>query len=908
MTKKTVAVYIRNTLIRINNITLLTDESTLFYVRSILELCTKYELHSTIIDQLALSLIQLLVIGQKEQMQVARARFFEIIPYIKQILESFRPTHIPINGLSICVGQILTLMFDFETLEKLVLDLVISFESVLSKEWTNLINTIKSISETNNDFKIILKSISGITEWFNVSLRLFNNSKYKRFFILKHYFCSEFIPTIVVQSLQLIISIGEQTNNTFLSCTGNLLIDIPLNEMKNSALHLTTEILSYIYVTSFASKASTTNWYSLCRFIGEAILSTLLKICVTDYDKLEDRCRNLITSKFITRLLCVLNFMLEENSFYSLFSSNRTTILVDIIFILIKATQDEKLLLTTDPQEFVNLGLNTCDNQKSRIPKTEAAKLMESICEHIDGSIAFLVSFCYEAMLCATSKQPAEEIEKNPLLGQFKKHFLTKCTPEEIIETCLVVISCMSYSIITRNDSLLLIDNLMKQRFSVLFISSSTFIRCRMGLFLEYYLDKIFKEDQDLFEKTLEFLVKSLTLEKEERACAIQCADTLYTNMNDKKICARIDSYVINLFPYLTSLAETAKLPDVFDVILSFVDNYNTTIGAGILHLLDALVRRINKEAIEKGSDNNVVINKCWNVINTICKKYPKFVDNIEHSLLPIFNYLENPKEIEFDDDIIDVVKILLNIKTKITLNMAKIFPVLPKYFEKANFVFGNLLEVLNCYLFYGKALFGQNKEWIDMLLAMVETSLFVTAEPVEENNAEGALLIQMIMQNLANNIMDPYIPNLFQLILKRLNTKIKEKYLKVQLYNAFLCMVCNNGSLVLSLDKMQLGTFIENIMNDYEKFDSSYNRKVLAIGLSNVLIHCTVPDFASLYFPRILTNIVGALKLQRVEDLKTHISEDQHAINLDESDDQSDSSEDDEDLYKKLLELEERR
>jgi hypothetical protein len=842
---------------------------------------------------------------EKEQIIVAQTRFLELIPQIKQILESFEPMHIPINGLLICMGQILVFMFDYKALEILVPDLIISLEPILNKEWTNLINNIKSLPETNNDFKEILKSINGIAEWFKVSLKLFNNSKYRQLFVLKHFIYSQFIPTVVAQSLQLVISIGEQANDTFLSCTGNLSIDTSLNEMKNAALHLTTEVLTYLYLTSFASRASTTHWCSLCGFIGQAILNTLLKICVADYDKLEDRSRNLVTSKFISQLLCVLNIMIDENTFYSFFSNNKITILIDIVLVLIKATQYEKLLIKTNPQEFVNLGLDTCDNQKSCIPKTEAARLMESICEHIDGSIALLVNFCCEAMRCATSEQPAEELKKNPMLGQLKNHFLTKCIPEEILETCLIAISGMSYAIITRNDSLLRIDNLMKERFGVLFMSSSTLIRCRLGLFFEYYLDKIFKDNQELFEEVLEFLVKSLALEKEDRACAIQCADTLCTNMNDKEIRIRISSSVIKLFPYLASLVETTELSDVFDVILSFVNNFHMSIGAGIIHLLDTLVRRIIKEATAKESANDVAINGCWNVISRICEKYPKYVDSIEHSLLPVFNYLMNPKEIEFDEDIIDVVRILLNVQGKITLNMAKIFLVLSKYFEKAGFVFGSLLEVLNCYLSYGKLLFSQNKEWVDMLLAMVETSLFVTTEPAEENNAEGALLIQMIMQNLGNNIMDPYIPNLLQLILKRLNIEIKEKYLKVQLYNAFLCMVCNNGPLVLSIDKAQLVTFIEGVVNNCEEFDSSYNRKVLAIGLSNVLIHCTVPELTSVYFPRILTTIVDALKRQRAEEMKSHMNEDKHVINLDESDSQSDSSEDNKEVYEKLMELE---
>ena len=43
-----------------------------------------------------------------------------------------------------------------------------------------------------------------------------------------------------------------------------------------------------------------------------------------------------------------------------------------------------------DPEEFVNLALDTVDKQESDMPKTAAASLLETLCDHIDGSTSFL--------------------------------------------------------------------------------------------------------------------------------------------------------------------------------------------------------------------------------------------------------------------------------------------------------------------------------------------------------------------------------------------------------------------------------------------------------------------------------------------------------------------------------------
>eukprot|EP00826_Nyctotherus_ovalis_P038153 TRINITY_DN355_c0_g4_i1.p1 TRINITY_DN355_c0_g4~~TRINITY_DN355_c0_g4_i1.p1 ORF type:complete len:979 (+),score=242.38 TRINITY_DN355_c0_g4_i1:128-3064(+) len=894
-TKRIAAIFVRNTLNTINKTTQLTDESAIFYARSILELTTKCALHQSIIDQLVLSLIPLIIPSNEAPMATIQARLLAVVPSLKELLKSFDATLVPVSGLLSCAGQILTIMIEYKVPSDFIRELLSHLEVIVGKEWMNLMNGTKSVVEGKDEIKEVRKSIGGIIDWMNITMKLFNKAKFKDLVALKYYIYSQSIPNIIAQSVQFIIPIGQQTTDTLLSCTGNLDTDNAVNEMKIAALEVVNGVLSYLYLTSLAAKVNTTFWYALCNMIGQPILNTLLKICVAEYDKFDGRCTDKVTKKFITSLLVTLCSMLEDNGFYPFFSTNKSTLLIDVIFLLMRSTQQEKQMLVTEPQEFINLGLDTCDKQSSHIPKTEAAKLLESICDHIDGAVTYVMRFCCEAARCAIATQPAEELKQSPLLGQFQNNFLTKSTPEEIVETCLIVMADLSYAITTRNDVFLLLENLMRERFKELFTSPSVLIRCRLALLLEYYIDKIYEGTPKLFEQTLEFLVKGVALEKEEKAFAIQCADSIYTTIGDADMIVRIDNCINKIFPYLSALVTTVEIGDYFNALMPLVTHYGETIGVSIIHLLNALVQRIEKEMVTKGEKNNIIISKCWNVIHSICdnKEFcPKFADSIENAMLPVFNYLANPKDIEFDEDIVDVVKILIDRYAGVSLNMEKIFPVLPKYFEKAECVFGNLLGVLNCYLFYGKTQFAQKKEWIDILIGMIEKSLFVTVAPEEENNAEGALLIQMMMQNIGGGLLNSCIPTLFQLILKRLNMKIEEAFLQVQLYNAFLCMVCNNGPLTLDCDKMQLGLLIDGIVNAREKFSTSYDRKVLAIGLANVLMYCTAPDFASMYFPKILMTVVYALKQQRIEDMKSHMKEDGQIISLEDSD-EGESSDD---------------
>ncbi len=58
----------------------------------------------------------------------------------------------------------------------------------------------------------------------------------------------------------------------------------------------------------------------------------------------------------------------------------------DVILPLLSTNKEEYQKMIEEPEEFVNLSLDTVDKQESNIPKTAAAQLLEMYCDHIDGS------------------------------------------------------------------------------------------------------------------------------------------------------------------------------------------------------------------------------------------------------------------------------------------------------------------------------------------------------------------------------------------------------------------------------------------------------------------------------------------------------------------------------------------
>jgi hypothetical protein len=113
---------------------------------------------------------------------------------------------------------------------------------------------------------------------------------------------------------------------------------------------------------------------------------------------LEELQANESISELVVQLLQLLSDVTEHALFFDMFSSNKVTIIVTICLNLLKTTSTEFNLIQTDPSEFVNLALDTCDKQQSETLKTQAAKLLESMCDNIDGSVICVVSFCTNAL------------------------------------------------------------------------------------------------------------------------------------------------------------------------------------------------------------------------------------------------------------------------------------------------------------------------------------------------------------------------------------------------------------------------------------------------------------------------------------------------------------------------------
>ncbi|MDR3548035.1 MAG: hypothetical protein P4M11_07190 [Candidatus Pacebacteria bacterium] len=295
-----------------------------------------------------------------------------------------------------------------------------------------------------------------ILSWIKMCVSLFEKSKQCGLEMASYFVFSKGTAIVLSQVVQFVVPIANQKSDCMISSAGHREFDAKLNSMKKKALELINMIVGFTYTSPLATKMNTTPFFPLCATVGPQVLVSLLAVCVGRHDKLEEILTDGQTSDLMVQQLRLLVSMLDDNSFYPLFGESKHKLIVDVALVLLRTTSAEEETVKMDPQNFFTLALDTCDRQSSDVCKTEAAKLLEGLCDHIDGALTFTSSFCCEAMRYACKGCNAAELPDYQTLSTFGADsvFLHKSTPERIVETCIVAMTDISYLTPKRKDVL----------------------------------------------------------------------------------------------------------------------------------------------------------------------------------------------------------------------------------------------------------------------------------------------------------------------------------------------------------------------------------------------------------------------------------------------------------------------
>lgn len=228
----------------------------------------------------------------------------------------------------------------------------------------------------------------------------------------------------------------------------------------------------------------------------------------------------------------------------------------------------------------------------------------------------------------------------------------------------------------------------------------------------------------------------------------------------------RFKVFAHELFPPILEMSQTIKIALFFDFYGDFIKQYSEEIADKAPLFMEAMVKRIQSELSSlhaKGEKTNLVVQKCWNCIQTMCMGVSKFLpdmaDAFEALLLPLYEYVARPDVIDFEDDIVMVLKQFIRKTKRVSEHQWVVLPQLTNVFTKNKDTFGSLFETLNSYLTYGKQKILEEPKLLEVFIDLGHKSMNTSKASINVHNSEGAIMFQLLLQQFAGtNALDNYL------------------------------------------------------------------------------------------------------------------------------------------------------
>ena len=252
--------------------------------------------------------------------------------------------------------------------------------------------------------------------------------------------------------------------------------------------------------------------------------------------------------------------------------------------------------------------------------------------------------------------------------------------------------------------------------------------------------------------------------------------------------------------------------------------------------------------------------------IKIVCKTNPVAVASFEEALFPIFQGILQQDVLEFIPYVFQILALLLELRT--TQNVPEaylaLFPCLLSsvLFERQANIHP-LNRLLRAFISHSAHhIVAQEK--LSSLLGVFQKLIASKA-----NDHEGFLLLQSIIEHFAPNVLEPFMKQIFVLLFQRLSSSKTTKFVKgLIVFFAYYIIRYSSTGLVAIIDQIQpqmFGMVVERVfIADMQKVSGDIERKVTAVGISNLLIDCPamLESPNNVYYPRLLVTLLEFFEL----------------------------------------------
>ena len=639
-----------------------------------------------------------------------------------------------LNSISLSLG--LSLNNYKEVVEKINIILKTLFENILKN--TSVINesNYKQLSEL---FNILFTLLSNLI--FRLKKRLRRNES----FILKG-----FLPFLPV-AFKLLVNPND--NLRIISWTNNREIDININKFKTSILKYLNKIADNLpSIIDRNEKDLINNHIELIKIIIldlEFIINHKIKYIINMDNEFNEMYPDNEYSIIIYQCLFYLNTMFQKDTFRVEFERALQKFIKNILFPFLIITKNE-ILLSESNEEFeiyASTIEDIIENNKSKTIKSSVSLILKNLYNY-----SSLSSFILKYSILLIGDSLGFKLQYNHYSQDDKINLILEKDKEKKIDVGLLIL-CIINKVQSTDDNEKELKQFFQQISKILLKSNlPMYVVYKNILLIKGTINDLFEPEDPQYQILIQYLLSNMFL-FEKVLISSTAAETLGNIMEniEKNNFDYISQPFLNVIPQLMEAILKTSYNNFFNVLLeitfkineSVLKEFQTKMFINLCQrvLLETEKQNKRKFIVLKPSKNNIIqnqneennsnqtflINKCFNIIRTLMERKAFVQTNftiIEESLYPLLKYMEDPKRIEFDEDIVLILTKLISFSKKITKSALFTLPYLYKYAEKNEGMLLDLYELVNGYIAYGTKEIENNSELFKSVINIFNASM----------------------------------------------------------------------------------------------------------------------------------------------------------------------------------------
>ncbi|KAL4471311.1 hypothetical protein ABPG73_018224 [Tetrahymena malaccensis] len=723
---------------------------------------------------------------------------------------------------------------------------------------------------------------------------------------------NEILANLICHGICVTLNTPQQIKDCLICTSGKKEFDDAANTLKSHLIKTYTRINRQMFNERSKFDIFKTQFFKLLEQSLPIILKGLMLFCQQTPD-FQDKLENQALSSIVIECLKFSHICAEQSEFYKIFQDCSRVLLLEVIFPLMRSSQSEQESLENNPEEFVRLALDTCDRQISYSYKCAAAKLLETVCDYIDGFETIVSLLLIQIVGFSIKFENITDVDANyPNLTPFKETvFMSKTERHIRIETCFVALSVLSYLTPKRPDIVGQIELLLREHAQFLFNHNiHRLIKVRVCLMLGYYTDSVFQNEKENYKSLIQFLLSCLTLkEQEDQGIVYQAIDSLQNIYDDDNQVALVGENINEVLQVILPLITTTEFHQFMDIIFHIFRYHSKNISTqNVINCVGYLVKRIIDEVKlieDKLRPDQIYINKCWNIIRDMSENkfiVPQYIDHILEQLRPLLQCVQYPDKIEFDEDIILLVGSFIYHQKAVNPICSDLITCFPLILKKQSYVFAQLFKTLNNVIIYGQQFLIQNVNHLQLIIKMAYDTMFSDSHKSSDSDkAEGAAILQLIIQSLGNNLTDEMWKVIFNAAIQRFQNQTKLRHNFAYGRTAGIFLSGFNSNILKTTEILTEMGILEQVIdlcvNKLDMYKRNYDIKLFILSMSKVIVQVSLDANKVLkIFDCLISLMMKQKELEQKLEKKRKLKDDDNNNNSDDEGDDDDEEDDDDD------------